>query len=260
MGHIKSQAIVDLGLHLSSIGIRDADTAAICDVKIETVRRWRRLYQRRGVRRFGEHGAIGSPCPRCDGAELDSAAYALLLGWYLGDGHISRTRRAFRLLIVSDNRYPGLLDEIAAALAAVRPGTVAMRQPRPGCTAVSTTWKHWPCLFPQHGLGRKHERRIALTPWQSDIVGQHPGRFVRGLFHSDGCRITNWTVRTVAGQPKRYEYPRYFFTDASEDILAICGQALSSLGISYRRPTPRNISVAQSASVAILDQHVGPKY
>lgn len=30
--------------------------------------------------------------------------------------------------------------------------------------------KHWPCLFPQHGPGRKHHRRIALEPWQEAIV------------------------------------------------------------------------------------------
>ena len=213
MGHIKSQVTVDLGLYLSDLGVCDADSAAICGVAVKTVRRWRRLYQRRGVKRFGERrGATGAPCPRCAGAELDREAYAHLLGWYLGDGHIVHTRSGvYRLEMMSDNRYAGLLDEIAVALARVRPGTVALRRPKPGCTAVGTTWKHWPCVFPQHGPGRKHERRIELEPWQRGIVTQHPGRFLRGLFHSDGCRITNWTVRKVAGQPKRFEYPRYFF-------------------------------------------------
>ncbi len=46
---------------------------------------------------------------------------------------------------------------------------------------------HWPCLLPQAGPGRKHERRIALDPWQDQVVRAHPGDFVRGLFHSDGC-------------------------------------------------------------------------
>ena len=76
--------------------------------------------------------------------------------------------------------------------------------------AVKTIRKHWPCLFPQHGPGRKHLRPISLEPWQSEIVERYPGRFLRGLFHSDGCRVTNWAVRQVAGTAKRYEYPRYF--------------------------------------------------
>jgi hypothetical protein len=36
--------------------------------------------------------------------------------------------------------------------------------------------------------------------------------FLRGLFHSDGCRMTNWTQRRVTGELKRYEYPGHFFT------------------------------------------------
>jgi hypothetical protein len=32
-----------------------------------------------------------------------------------------------------------------------------------GCTEVASYSKHWICLFPQHGPGRKHDRRIELT-------------------------------------------------------------------------------------------------
>jgi hypothetical protein len=56
---------------------------------------------------------------------------------------------------------------IALAIEDVR-GRRAALQPRLHSRAldVSSYWKHWPCLFPQHGPGRKHERRIALVPWQ----------------------------------------------------------------------------------------------
>ena len=119
--------------------------------------------------------------------------------------------------------------------------------------------KHWPCLFPQHGPGRKHEREIVLEPWQVAFVEGHPGPFLRGLFNSDGCRITNWTERPVGGERKRYEYPRYFFSNRSEDILQLCEWALDLLGVEHRRSNAWNISVARRASVAVLDQHVGPK-
>lgn len=38
------------------------------------------------------------------------------------------------------------------------------------CVDVVLCSNHWPCLFPQHGPGRKHHRRIALEPWQEAIV------------------------------------------------------------------------------------------
>ncbi len=79
---------------------------------------------------------------------------------------------------------------------------------RTGCTAVKSYSRHWHCHFPQHGAGPKHRRTIGLERWQQEVVDRHTGRFLRGLFHSDGCRISNWTRRRVAGEVKRYEYPR----------------------------------------------------
>lgn len=35
---------------------------------------------------------------------------------------------------------------------------------------IPTYWAH---LFPQHGPGKKHERLIALEPWQQTIVDAH---------------------------------------------------------------------------------------
>ncbi|WP_405066044.1 hypothetical protein OG558_30255 [Kribbella sp. NBC_01510] len=40
---------------------------------------------------------------------MDETAYALLLGWYLGDGHIAKARRGvFCLQIANDQKYPQL--------------------------------------------------------------------------------------------------------------------------------------------------------
>ncbi|MHC3468677.1 hypothetical protein ACYF6T_08185 [Streptomyces sp. 7R007] len=50
-----------------------------------------------------------------------------------------------------------------------------------------------------------------------------PAYSLRGLIHSDGCRVTDWTIRMAAGERKRYEYPR-------------------------------------TISVALMDAHVGPKH
>ena len=131
--------------------------------------------------------------------------------------------------------------------------------PQIGCTAVASYWKHWPCLLPQHGPGHKHQRPIVLESWQRDLVERYPGRFARGLFHSDGCRITNWTTQIVARRIKRYEYPRYFFSNESTDIMGLCGWALDLHGVEWRLPKRNELSVAKRVSVAILDEHVGPK-
>ncbi len=115
-----------------------------------------------------------------------------------------------------------------------------------------------------HGPGKKHERPIALEPWRQEIVDAHPWRFVRGLIHSDGCRNMNWTTRIVKGEQKRYEYPRYYFTNVSDDIRGLYTATLDALGIVWTHCTragkPYNISVARRASVALMDAHVGPKY
>lgn len=116
------------------------------------------------------------------------------------------------------------------------------------------------CLFPQHGPGRKHERTIAPEPWQLAVVERHPGPFLRGLFRSDGCRVLNWTRKRTESGIRRYEYPRYLFSNKSTDILGICEAALDLVGVAHRRPRWDMVSVARRAAVARLDESVGPKY
>ena len=259
MGHIRAQSVVDAGLALSDQSVPDAEIAQICGVAIKTVRRWRRLYRRQGLPRGGQDRR--ALCPRCEGGFLsDRAAYAHLLGWYLGDGSIAAHRRGVYLLAVfNDRRSPVNSSEVADCMRAVKPGARVHEHFRPGCRVTAAGWKHWPCLFPQHGPGRKHERPIVLEPWQVAIVEEYPGRFLRGLFHSDGCRVTNWTEKVVAGERKRYQYPRYFFSNRSEGILQLCEWALDLLEVQHRRSNRYSVSVARRESVAILDRHVGPK-
>jgi hypothetical protein len=115
-------------------------------------------------------------------------------------------------------------------------------------------------LFPQHGPGMKHTRAIVLEPWQLQIVEQHTGRFIRGLFHSDGCRSLNRITRHFASGDRTYVYPRYFFSNESEDIRALCEWGLDRLGIEHKRNRPNCISVARRTSVERMDEIVGEKY
>lgn len=120
-------------------------------------------------------------------------------------------------------------------------------------------WKHWPCLFPQHGPGRKHERAIVLQEWQTEVVEAFPADFLHGLFHSDGCRVNNWATRVVGGKKKRYDYPRWQFVNASEDILGLCTWALDLAEVPWRRSGARVVSVSRREAVARLDELIGPK-
>ena len=191
--------------------------------------------------------------------------YAYLLGLYLGDGCISKAARGvYALRVACCDGWPGLTDLCDATMRAVMPRNSVCRVQAVGCSQVVSYSKHWPCLFPQHGPGKKHDRSIVLVPWQRRIVEQYPWELIRGLIHSDGCRITNWTTKRIGGAVKRYEYPRYFFTNMSRDIVDLYTGTLDRVGVAWtasqRRTGAVNVSVAQRESVALMDQYIGPKY
>ncbi|MEI7029846.1 helix-turn-helix domain-containing protein [Streptomyces pratensis] len=210
----------------------------------------------------------GKPCPKCADtptAIKDPSAYAYLLGLYLGDGCISATKQGvYSLRIACADAWPGLIDACVEAVHIARPENRISRVKSAGCQYVTCFSKHWPCLFPQHGPGKKHDRKISLEAWQQEIVDACPWEFIRGLIHSDGCRVINWTTRLVRGERKRYEYPRYFFSNKSDDIRKLFSDTLTAVGVEWttlaRGSDPFNISVARRASVALMDAHVGPKY
>ena len=198
-------------------------------------------------------------CPRCEDGLLDPAAYAALLGFYLGDGHIARMARHYALRVSCDVAYSRIINDVEALMLAVHPGRPVFKVKAPGCVVVNSNWMHWPCLFPQHGPGRKHERPISLEDWQRSIVEAYPAAFLRGLFHSDGSRFENSVRRVVTGDWKRYDYPRWQFTNHSADIRELCCWALDLAGVPWRQSNRFVISVSTRAGVARLDQLIGMK-
>jgi hypothetical protein len=203
--------------------------------------------------------ARGHGCPLCaDELPQPSDTYRYLLGLYLGDGCISEAPRTTALRIACSDSWPQLLEQCASAIEQVS-GRRIYCVAHQGCHEVLGLWKHWPCLFPQHGPGRKHERRIELADWQQAMVAADPRPLIRGLLHSDGCRVINWTERTVGGTTKRYTYPRYQFSNVSDDIRQILADALDLLGIAWKQNNWNSISIARREAVAALDEFVGPK-
>jgi hypothetical protein len=206
-------------------------------------------------------------CPRCAANQTlpePQADYAYLLGLYLGDGCISRAgardKDVWKLRIMCADAWPGLIRECERAMSTIRPDNEVSTQQQVGCTEVMCCSRHWPCLFPQHGLGKKHMRKIELQPWQRIIVLNDPGHFARGLFHSDGYRGINRVRARLADGERWYEYPRYLFTNESKDILRLCGETLDQLEVAWRFSRRNAISVARREAVARLDEFVGPKY
>jgi hypothetical protein len=239
-------------LALARTGLGVAAIARRTGVPPTTVRRWV----------TGTPPAFVDPdaptCPRCGHARherLDGWAYSYVLGLYLGDGHIASFPRTKCLRIYLDAAYPGIVAECVTAIGRLLPRNRVAVHGRTGCAIVQCYSRQWECLLPQHGPGHKHARRIALRPWQRAITGEHPQALVRGLLQSDGTRIENQVVRNG----KRYVYPRYQFSNRSEDIKAVFCQHLDLLGIAWRRASAWNISIARREAVAALDAFVGPK-
>jgi hypothetical protein len=238
---------------LISAGMPDRDIARVLGVPRQTVRTWRGRGSPRHERR-----AVATPLWR----PHDEAAYAYLLGLYLGDGHITHRARVCFLRLSLDLRYESILTEATAAIEATVATPVRRYKFDRESDAIVLQASHpaWPFVFPQHGPGVKHDRPIVLVDWQRAVTHRHPGLFIRGLIHSDGCRTINrFSTLLPSGRTADYEYVRYFFSNLSADIRALFCEHCELLGIRWTQSNPRNISVSHRDSVAKLEEIVGPK-
>jgi hypothetical protein len=245
-------------LELSAQGHSASAIAQRTGIPRGTVRDW--VSGRTPKRHVGHDGS----CQVCGGvahryAELPPA-YVYLLGLYLGDGCISaHPRGVYKLRINLDLRYPGIVGECEQAIRTIDPDRRVHRLKRRSNytgeanythVEVSAYWKGWVCVFPQHGPGRKHHRRIELVEWQSKLVDAHPELLLRGLVHSDGCRFIN--------TGRKWRHPRYSFSNRSDDILGIFRAACDRMGLHWTN-AGHTVYVSRKADVAVLDRFIGPK-
>lgn len=238
---------------LLSTDLSDSAIASRTGVKRGTVRNWRLA------------GAPPLTVLRSQLAESwgvrDAPAYSYLLGSYLGDGTVCAQKGVW-LQIVNDRRYPSISEEVMSAMEATFPGRRARSSPSTTGESDVLAISHPAVLraFPQHGPGRKHLRPIELTRWQRELTHAHPGTLIRGLIHSDGCRVVNrFKTRLPGGRVAEYSYVRYFFSNLSADIRDIFREHCELLGIRVTQSNHRNLTVSHRDSVAILEQLVGPK-
>jgi hypothetical protein len=240
VAHVVNQAL-DLLLRGSTPRV----VARELGIPARTIRGWR----------SGMVPRQGSRSLEIDWESVRTPPYAYLLGLYLGDGWIAQLARTYALRIALDDRYPVIIASAARAMAAIHPRGSVRIASRNGCSVVYSSWNHWPAVLPQHGAGRKHLRRIALTAWQAEITARYPHDLIRGLIHSDGCRFV--ANQRVSG--RTYSYARYSFSNRSDDIKAIFCDHLDLLGIRWTRPNRWSIAIDRRSEVARLDSFVGPK-
>lgn len=179
--------------------------------------------------------------------------YAYVLGIYLGDGHISKTKshRAHRIMVFLDKKYPQIIERCKQSLGIVFPANEVGIVNKDGCVSVNCYSQQLVDVFPQHDAGKKHERDIILEEWQEEIVNQFPLEFFRGLYHSDGSRSQN----IVKGR----NYPRYTFSNVSDDIRKLFTDTTEKLGLNWTTANAHNVAISRRADVAWLDERIGAK-
>ncbi|MER5734204.1 hypothetical protein ABT117_00825 [Streptomyces sp. NPDC002262] len=133
------------------------------------------------------------------------------------------------------------------------------------------------CLHEDHkARGEAHVRPNDCPRCLPREFDHHAYAYLPGLYLGDGHIVSKprqhhlsifcgdgWPG-LIGGGRKRYEYPRYLFTNISDDIRLLCTDTLDGLGVEWTHCTragrPYDISVARKASVALMDAHVGPKH
>jgi hypothetical protein len=91
-------------------------------------------------------------------------------------------------------------------------------------------------------------------------VAASPTHFLAGLIHSDGCRSLNpITHRQTDGTVRHYLYPRYEFTNASDEIRGLFTDTCEVLGVRWTRTGRRVVAVSRRRDVEYLDTFIGPK-
>ncbi len=255
-------------LALVESGVNDCEISRRLGIPRSTVRDWRHpTYVSRRETPL-------ETCPRCwhpvKRMEFTPDDYMELLGLYLGDGCVSEGARSQRLRLHLDAKYPVMNHEIKQLLHRCFPEN-PVGQPKAPTSAwsgrsdtlviLSVYSRHLGCLFPQHGPGRKHERRIALEDWQMKLLEASPWRLLRGCIRSDGCAFMN---RTDIHRAQPYEYLSYDFSNRSKDIIDLFTTACDLAGIhDYRvcgQATGRwDVRINRRASVALMLEHVGRK-
>ena len=147
-------------------------------------------------------------------------SYYYILGLYLGDGHIDKLPRTFRLYIFCDIFQDKVRNDCIKALSYVfNNNKVGITKTKKKMIKIGVHSKLLPYIFPQIGSGKKYTRDVSLNDWQIKYVEWK--QLLIGLFHSDGSIY------------KDGKYVRFTFSNVSIDITDITKICLDNMKIHY---------------------------
>lgn len=187
-------------------------------------------------------------------------SYSYLLGMYLGDGYIVKEPRTYKLRVFLDKKYPLVIEKVKSSMNDIFPQNKVGMVYYSGHVEVNFYSKGIIRLFPQYGLGKKHERDVSLSEEQREIVKKYPWDFLNGLLHSDGSRDENYSSKY-----KKKTYARYLFTNKSQDICESFRFICNLLEIEFKEHSKRKddiriFSIAKKEFVKKIDKNGGKKY
>jgi len=183
-------------------------------------------------------------------------SYSYILGLYLGDGYINECKRTFRIRVFLDKKFSKLNEMVNSNFKKIFPNNSVCMVEQKDTNGIyfSVYNNELPIVFPQHGLGKKHDRIIKLIKWQKDILAI--SCFLKGLIHSDGCfyseKISN-----------KYLYERYMFSNKSIDLHELFQDICNKLNIEYDFQNKGDgvwqTRISKKNSVKKLKQIIGTK-
>ena len=198
----------------------DAENAGRTASPVKTIRRWRRLYQRRGDPRARR---TGWPCPAATGRRSTAPPTPSCSAGTSATAASSAAARRLRLHIYNDRatRHQRRVAELMRQASRRRSHACSVPGPaRSWCRRTGSTGR---ACSRSTGRAASTSGAIVLDGLAArDRRRRTPADFLRGLFHSDGCRVEQlgrpgWWPASA----KRYDYPRWQFTNNSDDILRL---------------------------------------
>lgn len=161
--------------------------------------------------------------------------YVYILGCYLGDGCINKLQRTQKLRIFSGSAHPSIIDDQIRSLNILfnQNKVNSIKHTSSNMYTIIVHNNSLDQYFPQHGQGKKHDRNILLTDWQTELVEEHTDCFIKGLIDTDGC-LFNASNR-IKKDGSKTDLPSYQFTNKSMDIINLYTSSLDRLGIHYTK-------------------------
>jgi len=188
-----------------------------------------------------------------DDIKSKKSVYNFILGLYLGDGNISRNKMSYKLRIVQDSKYKNSIKEICKELKYFF-GKNTTIQNSQGCKIITIHDKNLPLYFPQHGVGKKHNRKIELVDYQTENIDYES--LLKGLWISDGS-----FYKAILSE--KYSYERYNFTNKSVDIISLFEECLRKIDVRYTKDVRKDlvwrIQIQKKSEVDKMKKVVGIK-